>query len=218
MLNDARRSLGVGQLVISLLVAVASKSSSRERAAFVKAQGTLQAADAEVRGVENQVKAANHDKQHQETVEHDALQVLASELVADGFDRLHSIANLCGSSPSELMGMAPIARLAKVRVLVETVEASPEAQPGSKKAVRAVLDASEATTSADTACRRLRVERSTAIAKRNALLKPWRTAISLLRAALRYGDEQDGTQNEVMVFGQPERRKKSLVPAPAPAS
>jgi hypothetical protein len=221
MQKEAKRALGIGQSLGPMLMTVVSKTSARERAGFVKAQATLEAAEAAVRAASNRLTDAQQRKAMTQRAQSDALGAMLGLLAGDGFSRFNPLETFTDVTASGLMRTRAMARAAKVNDLVLLIEQSANTTPATRRAAGALLAATQAVVTAQTEIIGLRVDRHHAVEAREALLAPWRLALSSLRTALRYGDLQEGTAMYERVFGsaQPKGRSRSAPAAnPVPAA
>lgn len=222
MTNRFKDDLDLGERVVRALVGLDSRHVKVERAAFVALQRALEAADNEVfeanARVEGAARTLAEADQHQEA----GVEALASQLVADGFDRFNPFKTFGARSPARVRALGMVREAHVVQALAKKVLANGRARAESKQVATTLSAAAERVLQASYAHREAVVLRRQSIVQRDSLNAEWQTALTNLRASIRYADLREGTHEYARVFARratrqtQRRRAKTSVTGAAP--
>ena len=193
--------LMMGRLIIGSLGLVKSKLAKAACAQFIKAHTELVAAEKVVREADAGVRSASEKVIAADVVQDSATLALAARLAGDGGDRINPFKAYGVTSASKLVKRGHLRQARALLLLAEGVLASATSSQASKTAAEAMREAALALISVY-AERSFALEvRTQAISARDAKLpQAWRTALSNLRASLRYADSTEGTSSYALVF------------------
>lgn len=199
-MSSAKRDVGIGVSVVSSVASSTSKYVKSDRAAFIRVQRLLQGAVDTVERLEGALAEAASTVMAADDKQDAAVLSLASKLPADGFPRMNPFASFVTVSPSRML-LLGVAHEARVGIeLAKKVVASSKAGAESKRAAEVVRSAAEEVLEAERQRREAEVRHRDAVANRDEVNADWRVALTNLRAAIRYADVREGTNEYDRVF------------------